>query len=117
MHVGRRTDHDIVERDGGDRVEAFGDQVDPFRPQIVDVELSRVQPFRTPDPRQAQLVVVEVRVGDQASGEQVGVHAAGHRGRYRCARDRHVVQRPEGPAIVEGTQGTHPVAPGVVGAT
>jgi hypothetical protein len=80
MHVRRPAQFHPVELDRGHRVESGADQVDPVVGAVVR-ERRLVHPVGPADPGEAGLVLVEERVGDEAGGEQVGVHTAGHGGR------------------------------------
>jgi hypothetical protein len=97
VHVGGLADDDAVERHDGHGVEPGADQVDPVGgPVGVPVERGLVDPVGAADPGQPGLVVVEVGVGDQAGGEQVGVHATRNAG-----RDTGVRGAGERPAVVQ----------------
>ena len=118
MFCGRAEDV-AVERDRGDGVEPVEDQLDAL-PVLRRRrgERRRVPPVVRPIHCSGRLVVVEVGVGDQAGGEQVGVHGAGDRRGDGTADDllrRRSVQRPQGPSG-EGLSG-HFTAPAVIPAT
>src|SRR5439155_556485 len=68
------------EAHGRDRVQPVEGEVDPLRPGAAPLEVGRVNPVGAPDPGRPDLVVVQVRIRDEAGGEQVGVHAAGDGG-------------------------------------
>ena len=76
---------DAVERDGGERVESIEHELDPLGGigRRLVVERHRVGPLERADPLHLVLVTVDEGVGDQPGGEQVDVHAAGHRGGQR----------------------------------
>ncbi len=81
VHVRRGADDRAVQPDLRDGVEAVEDEVVPLVPLRRPRETGGVHPVGPADPREQPLVVVEVRVGDQPGGQEVGVHAPGHRGR------------------------------------
>ena len=93
-----------VECDGGESVDALEHQ---RCPQVVGLGIEReaVGPRRFADPLQGELVAIDVRVVDQPGGEQVEMHAAGHRRRHagRAARFEpvEVTAEVEHPAVVQ----------------
>ena len=70
-----------VEFDRRNRVESLEDQFNLVGIDRAPRECRRVAPVRHADPAQKGFVVVKVRVGDEASGKQIGVHRAGY-GRF-----------------------------------
>jgi hypothetical protein len=114
-----------VEGDRGDGVEALEHEVVTVVAVGAPRERGAVLPVARADPGDLLLVAVEVGVGDEAGGEQVGVHEAGHRGgdgRRGDVGGHRAAGRADGPAVVEraaslgrggGEGGGHLVAPAV----
>ena len=83
VHVLRLAKEAPLRVDRGDGVQPAEVQVDPLAGRgRGGPEGRRVAPGGVPDPLEQPLVLVEVGVGDQAGGHQVGVHAAGHGRRH-----------------------------------
>ena len=67
-----------VQRDRGDGVQPFGEQIDALMTGIDEIERCAVPGVALGDPLHVALVQVQVGVGDEARGEEVGVHRTGH---------------------------------------
>jgi hypothetical protein len=114
VHVGRRGHRLAVQLDSRHGVQALEDEVYSVVGAGRPVDDRLVPPVGQPDPGQATLVVVQVGIGDEAGGEQVGVHRPGHRGRNRAGRHdlvRHRTPgRTESPVLVQ-RQDVHVIDP------
>ena len=87
------------------RVEPLEDQVDALAlGNGCGVELRVVGPRRAPDPGESILVLVQIGIGNEVGGQQIGVHTAGHRGRH--PRRRHLVR--DHPGALAGADGDSP---------
>jgi len=122
VHVRRAGHLRAVDLDGGDGVQPVADQVDAVGGFPGEGEPGFVAPAGAPDPRQLGLVLVQVGVGDELGGEQVGVHRSwyprGDLGAGDADRDfgRGLVgDRAEGPAGVQGPSASHRTLPAIVG--
>jgi hypothetical protein len=105
VHVLGAADLGAVQGDRGDGVQPGADQVHPVGVAGLPGERGLVDPVGAPDPGEPALVVIQVRVRDQAGGEQIGVHAAGHGRRHRPVDDlpRHLRTGygPQHPTLVQ----------------
>jgi hypothetical protein len=105
VHVGGLAEDDAVEADPGDGVEPVEDQVDAVPVGRLVREGGPVDPVVAADPGEAALGVVDVRVADQAGGQQVAHDLAGHRRRDRIDPHRRSGVTGDGPAFVQGSLG------------
>ena len=110
-------DDAAVELDHRDGVEALGDEVVAGGPVVVPGERGREAPRGVADPLLRRLGVAVERVGDEAGGEQVGVHLARH-GRRDSSAGHGVGHRTgdglDGPVVVQGGEDHGvPLRPGI----
>src|SRR5690606_19736301 len=97
-HVVRARDFRVVEDNGGNRVQAVGDELDHLLGEQLrlDGEGRAVLPLALLDPLERLLVRAPERVRNEPVPAQVGVHATGHDGaapRRTCGR---VAELPDG---------------------